>query len=142
MSAPTPRSTSAPTHRDDVALDISAVTMVFAYTRVLIEQVARSTDTALPAGVVGFVAGVLTVAIRVGAGTWTGREAVGAEAVDGALHSYGVEGERGSRHASAPPVRSWPCPSLPTVLLLETQLWLPSSFSSHWVPEGHLKRWH
>lgn len=60
---------SAPTHRDDVALDIFAVTLVFAHTRVLIEQVARSTDTALPAGGGGFVAGALTVAIRVGAGT-------------------------------------------------------------------------
>jgi hypothetical protein len=57
-----------PTHRDDVAPDIFTATLVFVHTRVLIEQVARLTDTALPAGGGGLVAGALTAAIRVRAG--------------------------------------------------------------------------
>lgn len=57
-----------PTHRDDVTPDIFTAAVVFVHTRVLIEQVARSTDTALPAGGGGFVAGVPTAAVGVGAG--------------------------------------------------------------------------
>lgn len=65
---------------------------------------------------------------------------MGVETVGWALHSYGVEGEEGSCHASDPSSHelalSPPVPQAP--LLLEAQLLLPSSLSSHWVPEGHL----
>lgn len=91
---------STPTHRDEVTFGIFAATLVSGHTLVLIEQVARSTDTALLAGGGDFGTDTLTEAIWVGAGRLTGGKATGVEAVGWALQSCGMEEEQGSCHAS------------------------------------------
>lgn len=82
-----------PTHRNQATLSILAVTVILKYTLVLIQEVARLTDAALLADEGEFGTGLLTAAIQVGTGGWTGGKAAGEVAVGWALQSCAVQKE-------------------------------------------------
>lgn len=83
----------APTHRNKATLSIFAVAVSLEHTLAIIQEVARLTEAALLAGGRDFGAGLLTAAIQVGTGRWTGGKAAGEVAVSWALQSCG--GQRG-----------------------------------------------
>ena len=102
VSQPPPTPLSTPTHRDENTLSIFAATLNSEHTLVVTQHIVRFTNAALLAGGGGFGAGASTEAIWVRAGRQAGGKAVGVETVGWALHSYEVEGEEGSCHASDP----------------------------------------
>lgn len=90
-AAPIPLPT--PTHRNEATLSILAVTVILKYTLALLHEVARLTEATFLADGGDFGADLLTVAIQVGTGRWTGGKAAGEAAVGWALQSCAVQKE-------------------------------------------------
>ena len=80
-----------PTHRDESTLGVFAATVNSEHTLVVMQHVARFTDTALPAGGGGFMADAPTEAIWVRAGSQAGGKAVSVDSVGWALQSFRME---------------------------------------------------
>lgn len=90
---PVPTAISMPAHLDEATVGDFAGTVNSKHTLVFMQHIARSADTALPAGGGDLGAGAIAEALWVRAGRQTGRKAGGVEAVGRAVQSCVVEKE-------------------------------------------------